>query len=100
MNNSLYEVLGMKNKRSSLKSVFVTPEFFEGCLVINVEAYDETGYNAINSSSSQFNDFVKYLNQIIFSNFNKINNKTDKVRVNIYGNQNYQYILTSRREVF
>lgn len=99
-NDSLYEILEMKTKNSTLKSVFITPQFFEGCLVLEVEAYDNTGFQAINSSASRFDKFYDYLNRIIISNFDKINTKTDKIRVNIYGVQHFQYIITKDNQVF
>lgn len=99
-NRSLHDVLGMKSERSTLKSVFITPEFFEGSLVIEVEAYDDTGYQAINSTPSRFDEFYDYLNRTIISNFDKINNKTDRIRVNIHGNEHFQYIITRNNQVF
>lgn len=99
-NNTLYKALGMNAQNSSLKSVFITPKFFEGCLVVEVEAYDETGYQAINSTPSRFDKFYDYLNRTIVSNFDIINNKTDKIRVNIYGHQHFQYIITKDNQVF
>lgn len=85
----------LSEKDPRMKSVFITNTFFENCLIINVEAYDEMGYNAINTSVKQFDDFYDALNKYILDNFNKINSKTDKVRVCIYSAvYPTEYILT------
>lgn len=100
MNKSLYETLDMKRKNSTLKSVFVTKDIFEGCIIINVEAYDTTGYNAINTTVSKFDKFYDYLNKTILENFETVNNITDMVRVCVYGIYRTEYILTMDGKVF
>lgn len=100
MNRTLYGLLGYTKKNSSLKSVFLTNRYFENCLIINVEAYDETGYNAINTSNGKFDKFIHYLNRILFNNFSQINNYTDKIRVNVHGERSFQYILNKNGQMF
>lgn len=98
---SLYELLEIKRKNSTLKSVFVTSEVFEDCLVVNVEAYDDTGCNALNTSVSRFDKFTDYLNRTIKNNFDKINNKTDMIRVNVYSEAYpVQYIIAKNGNKF
>lgn len=49
---TLYEVLGMKAKNSVFKSVFITDRVTsEGYNIIEVEPYDDTFLNAINTVS-------------------------------------------------
>ena len=80
--------------------MFVTERIFEDCLVIEVDAYDDTGYNAINTNVSRFDRFYDYLNRTILANFEKINNQTDAVRVCVYGAYRVEYILTNDGRVY
>ena len=91
MNKSLYDILGYKAKHSVLKSVFVTNKIFENCLIVNVEAYDDTGYRALNTSVSNFDRFTDYLDKIIDKHFSKIHDG-DAIRVCIYGLHPVEYI--------
>ncbi len=51
-NKSLYELLGMKSKNSIFKSVFITDRHtHEGYQIVEVEPYDNTFLNAIQSVS-------------------------------------------------
>lgn len=80
-------------------NVFISNEIFEDCLIINVEAYDDFGYEMLNTTVEKFDEFYSKLNGIIFTHFKQINNKTDKVRVCIYSDvYPTQYILTNEGE--
>ena len=94
MEKTLYDLLGVKRKNSTLKSVFVTNKIFEDCLVLEVEAYDDTGFNALETSVTKFDKFTEYLDKVILDNFEKINNQSDMVRVCVYGIYRCEYILT------
>lgn len=49
---TLYDVLGMKSKKSIFKSVFITDKVTsEGYKIIEVEPYDQTFLNAISTVS-------------------------------------------------
>lgn len=100
MEKSLYELLEIKRKNSTLKSVFITNEIFEDCLILNVEAYDNTGFNALNTSVARFDNFYDYLNKTIKENFDKINDKTDMIRVCIYSAYDGQYIITKDGNIY
>ena len=52
--NSLYYLMGYKSKYSVLKSVCYCGVNAEGFRSIEVEPYDATGYNALNTTPSKY----------------------------------------------
>lgn len=100
MSESLYDLLEMKRKNSTLKSVFVTNKMFEDCLVVNVEAYDNTGFKALETTVSKFDKFYDYLNKTLLANFELLNDKSDMIRVCIYSTYRTEYIITKKGKIF
>lgn len=95
MNQSIYDRKDIKTVDKRFKSVFPTTSYTEDCLIVGVEAYDELGYNTLNTSVDRFDRFYNKLNKILLDNFNKLNPKTDKIRVIIYSDvYPSEYILT------
>jgi|SRR5699024_927701 len=101
MAKSIYEMPEIKTKDKRFKSVFVTDQYFENCLIVGVEAYDNVGYNALNTTIQRFDDFYMAINKLLVENFEHINQKTDKVRVIIHSEmRTNEYILTKSGEIF
>lgn len=94
MEASLYELLNMTREKSTLKSVFISNEVFENCITVNVEAYDDTGYNALNTTPYRFNQFCEYLDKTIMNNYSLIAARGLDIRVCIYSLHRVEYILT------
>jgi hypothetical protein len=100
MNKSLYELLNMNRRQSTLKSVFVSNRISENCVIVNVEAYDETGYNALNTTPYKFDKFCAYLDKTLLDNYSLIAGQDLNIRVCIYGIYRVEYILTRSGTVF
>ena len=100
MNKSLYELLNMNRKRSTLKSVFISDQIFENCIIVTVEAYDDTGYNALNTTPYKFDRFCAYLDKTLLNNYSSIAGHGLDIRVCIYGTYRVEYILTRSGTVF
>ena len=94
MEKSLYELLNMTREKSTLKSVFISNKVFENCIIVNVEAYDDTGYNALNTTPYRFDQFCEYLDKTIMNNYSLIATRGLDIRVCIYSIYSVQYILT------
>lgn len=96
MEKSLYELLNMTREKSTLKSVFISDKVFENCIIVNVEAYDDTGYNALNTTSYRFNQFCEYLDKTLLDNYSLIAARGLDIRVCIYSLHRVEYILTKK----
>ena len=94
MEKSLYELLNMTREKSTLKSVFISDKVFENCIIVNVEAYDDTGYNALNTTPYRFDRFCEYLDKILLDNYSLIAARGLDIRVCIYSIHRSEYILT------
>ena len=100
-NLTLYDFLKMSTNKSSLRSVFITDIVSENCLIINVEAYDSTGYNSLNTTVTNFDKFTTYLNKMILKNYNGLIGQAEHIRINIYSDvYPIQYILTKDGNIF
>lgn len=86
---TLYELKNMKAKNSILKSVFITDKIIEGYPVVEVEPYDQTFLNAINTISKYDNTVDRILKEV-YKYFDK---KT--VWVNFYTEYGHHEILLS-----
>lgn len=94
METSLYELLNMNRKNSTLRSVFVSDRISENCIIVNVEAYDETGYNALETTPYKFDRFCEYLDRTLLDNYSLIADRGLDIRVCIYSIYRHEYILT------
>ena len=64
-NKSLYSLLGMKSKNSVFKSVFVTDSYTcENYRIIEVEPYDNTFLNAINTVNKYDNTIDRIVKKV------------------------------------
>ena len=63
--NTLNELLNIKRKNTVLKSVYVTNKRFDGMLIVEVEPYDTTGFNAINTTPSRYEKAVKTISKAV-----------------------------------
>lgn len=101
MNPSIYDHPSIKTTNKKFKSVFISREYFEDCLIVAVEAYDDIGYNALNTTIDEFDTFYDEINKIIIENFTKINSKTNNIRVIIHSDiYPTEYILTKDGQRF
>lgn len=91
----------MRTRDDRFKSVFITNQYFEDCLIIHVEPYDEVGYQTINGSDRVFDTFLQDLNKILIDNFDTINPKTNLIRINIHAETTpHQYILSKNSKTY
>lgn len=87
---TLYEKLNMKRKYSIFKSVFITGSItLEGYPLVEVEPYDDTFLNAINTS----NKYDKVLDRIFKAVFDYYNQKD--VWVAVYTDRGHEEFLLS-----
>lgn len=81
MSVQLSELLNIKRKNSVLRSVFVTNERIDGILVVGVEPYDETGYNALNTTPSRYDNALETITKAVKKYFD---GKEKEVWINVY----------------
>lgn len=81
MEQNLYSLMGCKRKNSILRSVVVTNQFSEGYRIINVEPYDSTGSNALDSTPSRYDTAL----ETIEKNLQRFI-PGEKVRICVYSN--------------
>lgn len=62
---SLYNLLNYKKKNSVFKSVYVGNYLENGLRRIEVEPYDKTGYNALNSTPSRYDSTLKIIEKAL-----------------------------------
>lgn len=86
---TLYELKNMKAKNSIFKSVFITNKIIEGYPVVEVEPYDQTFLNAINTINKYDNTVDRILKEV----YKYFNNKT--VWVRFYTEYGHNEILLS-----
>ena len=79
--NTLNELLNVKRKNTVLKSVYVTNKRFDGMLVVEIEPYDTTGFNAINTTPSRYEKAVETITKAVRKYFD---GKEKEVWINIY----------------
>ena len=79
--NTLNELLNVKRKNTILKSVYVTNKRFDGMLVVEVEPYDTTGFNAFNTTPSRYEKAVETITKAVRKYFD---GKEREVWINIY----------------
>lgn len=90
-----------KSENPAFNSVAITDHYSEGALIIGVEAYDDVGYEALNTTVENFNKFYDDLNKHIIENFTKINSETDSIRVRVYSEvYPTQYIITKDGDIY
>ncbi|WP_274355444.1 hypothetical protein [Ligilactobacillus salivarius] len=77
----LSELLNVKRKNSVLRSVFVTNQRIDGILVVEVEPYDKTGDNALNTTPSRYVDALKTISKAVKKYFD---GKEKEVWINVY----------------
>ena len=77
----LSELLNVKRKNSVLRSVFVTNQRIDGILVVEVEPYDKTGDNALNTTLSRYVDALKTISKAVKKYFD---GKEKEVWINVY----------------
>lgn len=101
MNQNLYDHPEIKTTNKKFKSVFITDIFSEDCLILEVEANDDIGYNAINTTVDALDTFYDELNEIILENYKIINKQTKLIRVIINSEiEHMEYILTSDGNIY
>lgn len=81
MSVQLSELLNIKRKNSVLRSVFVTNERIDGMLVVGVEPYDTTGFNALNTTPSRYDNTLKTITNAVRKYFD---GKENEVWINVY----------------
>ena len=91
LDSTLYEKLNMKKKYSIFKSVFITGRnTFEGFPLVEVEPYDNTFLNAINTPDK----YEKVLDRIFKAVFEYYNKKDVYVAVYTDTRGNSEFLLT------
>lgn len=80
MNQQLSNLLRTKRKNTILKSVFVTNEFIDKMRLIEIEAYDKTGYNALNTSISRYDKAMLTIEKALTKYFS---DKEEKILVRV-----------------
>lgn len=81
MGRDLYSLMGCKRKNSILKSVTVSDITIEGYRVINVEPYDSTGVNALDSTPGRYDKALETIENTLKSFI-----PGEKVRICVYSN--------------
>lgn len=101
MNQTIYDHPDITTDNKKFKSAFISNTISEDCLIIEVEAYDDIGYNALNTTVEAFDTFYDELNEILTENFNRINKQTRLIRVIINSEiEHTEYILTNKGNIY
>ena len=92
---NLYKMIGSKRKSSVLKSVTVTDNYCEGARIIEVEPYDQTGNNALDTTMDKYDaaqtTIEKALHKVL---------PNELVRVCVYSNKfdAFEYLFNTKYE--
>ncbi|ETA74519.1 hypothetical protein [Ligilactobacillus equi] len=84
MNPTLYELKGMKAKNSLLKSIFITGLSTDGYQHVEVEPYDDTGFDALNGTPSRYDKAQALIKKEVSKYFKDKNVKENTVLVTVY----------------
>ena len=93
MDKTLYELLGMKAKRSIYKSALITDEYLEGARIIEVEPFDQTGVNIIDGCLSVRDKGIDRIEKKLLKYFKRTSDRL--LRICIYSNvySPFEYLL-------
>lgn len=92
---NLYKMIGSKRKNSVLKSVTVTDNYCEGARIIEVEPYDQTGNNALDTTIDRYDAAIGTIEKALHKAL-----PNELVRVCIYSNvfDSFEYLFNTKYE--